>query len=42
MFILMLTSCATMSEHEWKMKQMNKQDKKMMKKVRRAVKYSAK
>jgi hypothetical protein len=31
-----------MSEHEWKMKQMHKQDKKMMKKVQRAIKHSTK
>lgn len=37
-FTLLLTSCATISEKEWKKKQMLKADKKMFKKMWKARK----
>jgi len=40
--ILMLTSCATTSEYDWKMKKMHKESKKMFRKVQRARKYGIK
>jgi hypothetical protein len=40
--ILMLTSCATTSEYDWKMKKMHKEGKQMFKKVQRARKYGRK